>query len=118
MMAGPARLRHCRRSAPRWGCRAPAPSELQGESRRLRCTRGPQRKILLGKPGDRHHKTVNEPQHQAGGLPSTFKFLPSKIGAHPGSNTVLVTREAWSTDDQRLSGFAEPARSRPVRSAA
>ncbi len=31
-----------------------------------------------------------EPQFQATKLPSTFTFLPSKIGAHPGANSVLV----------------------------
>ncbi len=47
-------------------------------------------KILIGKPPRRHHKTIDEPQFQANTLPSTFKFLPSKIGAHPGENTVVV----------------------------
>jgi hypothetical protein len=47
-------------------------------------------KITVGKPPHRHHKTVHEPQYESSGLPSTFTFLPSKIGAHAGSNSVLV----------------------------
>ena len=51
---------------------------------------GSKRKITVGKPGDRHHETIYEPQHQSNGLPSTFTFLPSGVGAHAGSNSVLV----------------------------
>ncbi len=47
-------------------------------------------RLLVGKAPHRHRKTVDEPQFQAKGLPSTFKFLPSKIGAHTGANTALV----------------------------
>jgi hypothetical protein len=46
--------------------------------------------LLVGKPGHRRRETVDEPQFQASTLPSNFKFLPSKIGAHTGSNSVLV----------------------------
>jgi len=47
-------------------------------------------KVLVGKPGHRRRRTLDEPQFEARALPSTFEFLPSKIGAHTGSNTVVV----------------------------
>ena len=47
-------------------------------------------RVLVGRHHHRHHKTVDEPQYRSKRLPSTFTFLPSKIGAHPGSNTVVV----------------------------
>jgi hypothetical protein len=47
-------------------------------------------RVLVGRHHHRHHKTVDEPQDQSKRLPSTFTFLPSKIGAHPGANTVVV----------------------------
>jgi hypothetical protein len=46
--------------------------------------------VLAGKPGHKHSETVFEPQYQAPSLPSTFTFLPSKVGAQAGANPVRV----------------------------
>jgi hypothetical protein len=46
--------------------------------------------VLAGKPGHKHSETVFEPQYQAPSLPSTFTFLPSKVGAQAGLNPVIV----------------------------
>jgi hypothetical protein len=46
--------------------------------------------VLAGKPGHKRSETVYEPQYRATGLPSTFIFLPSKVGAQAGLNPVVV----------------------------
>lgn len=51
---------------------------------------GLKRTALVGSAHHRHRATVDEPQYQSKKLPSNFLFLPSKVRARPGKNSVLV----------------------------